>query len=183
VNTQPEIKSRCQELLKEQEMGRREIRKLISKATDPTKCLKAWGWTFTEKGIGGQWFKIFTLPHPLLLRWYEQVCLCREVSILLDFSNYCVTLWIKPHPKFEGAYYWLDISFAICPPISKLKTSFIFQEFAEELPKIIASVETESFYDTAKQKQIKVISGSELRTKIKQALQKIGGTVGAKLAR
>lgn len=69
MDTQSEIKSRCQELLKEQEMGRREIKRLISKAIDPARCLEALGWTFIKVDRGGQWTKIFALPYPLRATW------------------------------------------------------------------------------------------------------------------
>jgi len=70
TDNQSETKSYCQEPLKEQEMSRREIRELISKAIDPTRCLEAYDWTFTPNkdcGDGGRWSKTFSFIYPILV--------------------------------------------------------------------------------------------------------------------
>jgi hypothetical protein len=110
VNTQPEIKSHCQKLLEEQEMSRRKIRKLISKAAftmrDPTQCLKPWDWTFNRTGNNeNRWSKIFTLPYPLLAEWNGRLYLQQKMIVVLWFFDYVTGLWIEPYPKLESLRY------------------------------------------------------------------------------
>ena len=185
MNTQPKIKSCCQELLKEQEMSSRKIRKLISKAAftmgDPTRCLKPWGWTFGPSKHYTYWSKIFTLPYPLLATQNGLPYLRQEVIIVLNFSN-ChsdVDLWIRSCPE-SGIVHNSYSSYNAFLPKSKLRTSLILQKIAIELPKAISSLRTESFYDETKQKQIEVIPVSELRSKIGQVFKKAHETFGGK---
>ena len=179
MNIQPEIKSRCQELLREQEMGRREIRKLISKATDPTRCLEAWGWTFSKELLKGYWSKTFTLPYPLWAERRGRFYVQQTVLIQLGFTDYCIDLWIMPYSRSELTYY-VYVSGAVYPPKVKLKIPLILQKIAQKLPKAIASAETEPFYDEVKQEQIEVISGSELIAKIDQVFDEVRKTFASK---
>lgn len=165
MNIQPEIKSRCQGLLMEQEMGRREIRKLISRVTDPTKCLEAYGWKIKDTASCTCWYKIFTFPYPLRVMWHGQVYLQREVIIPIFFSYWYVSLDIRQYPEFKVPRIFYS-SYVIYTLKSKLKTDLILRKFAVELPKIIASAKTESFYDEEKQKQVKVIPILDLIVKI-----------------
>ena len=174
MNTQPEIKSHCQELLKEQETSRRKIRELISKVIDLTRCLEAYGWTLNYGNCDeGQWFKVFSLPYPLQVKRYRQSYLKQKITVRLYFSKYYVNLWVESYPEFGAVEYYLYSYYVIPSPRIKWKILFIFQNFADELSKIIASAETELFYDKTKQKQIEVIPVSELRTKIKQVFEEI----------
>jgi len=183
MNIQPEIKSRCQELLEEQKLGRKEIREFISKATvamgDPTRCLEPWDWTFNETWYReGRWSKTFDLPCPLLAQFkgfYPQ----QKVIIVLWFFDCFIGLWIKPYPESKSTYYLYSCR-STCEPKSNWKTSLMFQKIAIELPKVIASVKKEPVYDEAKQKQIEVIPVLELGEKINQAFKGICKTLGAK---
>ena len=169
MNTQSEIKSRCQELLKEQEMSRREIRKFISKATDPINWLKAWGWTYTHDIYWDYWSKIFILPYPLLVSSNKEVFFQRQMFIQFYFSYQQLGLRITSYPPCKIAqYYLLD---RVSLRKSRLRSSSILQKFAPELSKIIASAKTKLFYDKAKGKQVEVIPFLELRAKIKQAFE------------
>jgi hypothetical protein len=188
MNIQPEIKSRCRRLLKEQEMGRREIRKFISKVTDPIKCLKVYDWTFDGANRDvGRWSKTFTLPYPLLVEQHypmlveqhRQFHAQQTVIIQLGFTDHYTDLWIMPYPRSESVYH-VYVSGAAHPSKSKLIIPLILQKTAIELPKVIASVETKSSYDKAKQKQIEVISSSELIAKIGQVFKEICKMYGAK---
>ena len=177
MNTQPEIKSRCQELLKEQEMNRRQIRALISMAAfamgDLTQCLKPWGWTFSSNKdyINGCWFKTFSLPYPLLTRRNERFYLQQKIIIQLGFSDYYYTyLQIKPYPESDPACYLHSYCNAYGPE-SNWKMSLILQRTALELSKVISSLKTESFYDETKGERIEVIPVLELTTKIGQVFK------------
>ena len=192
MNIQPEIKSRCQELLEEQKLGRKEIREFISKATvamgDPTRCLEPWDWTFNETWYReGRWSKTFDLPYPLLVEQHypmlveqhRQFHAQQTVIIQLGFTDHYTDLWIMPYPRYESVYH-VYVSGAAHPSKSKLIIPLILQKTAIELPKVIASVETKSSYDKAKQKQIEVISSSELIAKIGQVFKEICKMYGAK---
>ena len=161
---------------RKQEISRRQIRELISKATDPTKCLKAWGWTFDEKNYGGWWSKIFTLPYPLLAIRDKPPYLQQKIIVWLFLAEQAIGLWIEPYPEPESPRYSRSSHEAYLSK-SKLKTSLILQRLAIELPKIIASAKTEPFYDEAKRKQIEVIPLSELRSKIGRVFEEICKTV------
>ena len=150
-------------------MDRRQIRTLISKATDPTKWLKTWGWTYTEDINWGYWSKTFTLPYPLRASSYGEIFFQRKVVIEFYFSYWQLGLRITSYPPSKIAHYYLFDPISL--PKSKLRASFIFQKFATELSKIIASAKTELFYDIVKRKQIEVVPLSELRAKIKQAFE------------
>jgi len=162
--------------LKEQEISRREIRRFIFKAIDPTRCLKAWGWIFIKTACGGQWSKTFNLSSPLLAVWFGQVYLRQEVIISLVFFEYNIDLWIGLYPE-SGTSYHVYSYYFINALKSKWKIPLILQKFATELPKIIASVKTAPFYDEAKQKQIEVILVSELKAKTAQFFGKAHKTV------
>ena len=88
--------------------------------------------------------------------------------IWLGFTDYVINLWIKPYPERESTCYMYTSDLMHRPKL-KLKACLIFQKIAKELPKIIASIGTESFYDKTKQKQIEFIPVLELAEKIEQA--------------
>ena len=186
MNTQRKIKSRCQELLKEQEMSRRKIRELISRAVfmmeDPTRCLEPWDWTFSKGDFTDEWARIFTLPCPLLVERDEQFYPQQKVIIVLQFTDYYIDLWVKPYPEFESTYYLYYLH--SCCDVRKLnlnRMSLIFQRTAIELPKVISSVRTESFYDETKRELVEVILVSELAAEISQLFEEVCKTLGAKL--
>jgi hypothetical protein len=162
-------------------MGRREIRKLISKATvtmrDLTQCLKPWGWTYSKGSHANEWAKIFTLPYPLRLKYCGQFYVRRKITVKLWFSDHFIGLYIGPYSSKAGCYSYT--SYNISSLKLRLKTPLILQKFAVELPKTIASAETEPFYDEAKQEQIKVIPAAKLAAKIEQVFKKIYKTFDA----
>ena len=173
MNAEPKIKSRCQELLREQEMGRREIRKLISKTTDVTQCLKAYDWTLRYDTYYVWWTKTFTLPYPLLVEWNERFYLQQKIVIQLGFTSFYYTCFrIKTYLESVIEYY-LNVSNVGRQLNSKLIMSLIFQNFAAELPKVITLIKTEPFYDEKKQEQVKVIPVSRLTVKIRQVFDEI----------
>ena len=161
-------------------MDRREIRKFIFKTVlamrDLTRCMEPWGWTFSKgEYIDGYWSKTFTLSYPLLVKRYERFYLRQKVIIALWFSDFYVDLEIKPYPKSRTVCYSYS-SYNIFSIELRLKTPLIFQKFAVELPKAIASAETEPFYDEVKQEQIKVIPATKLAAKIGQVFREIRKT-------
>ena len=163
----------------EQEMGRREIRKLISRVTDPTRCLEDYGWILKHKKNCNYnyWSKTFALPYPLLTTRYKDVYLRNKVKIHLGFADYYVSVWVERVLGLEHYFGSVRVPDA---PKSKLIVSLALQKFAAELPKIIASAKTKPFYDETKQEQIKVVMISELAVKIDQVFDEICGTFGVK---
>ena len=65
-------------------------------------------------------------------------------------------------------------------PKLKVRTSLILQKCAVELPKIIASAETEPFFDETKRERVEVIQVSKLAAKIDQIFEEICRAVGCK---
>ena len=180
MNIQPEIKSHCQELLKEQEMNRRQIRALISRAAfamgDLTRCLKPWGWTYTCFSGIDKWSKTFDLPYSLLSIRFRRVRLWRKITVRLTFSAYFIDLQIEPDPMCEAPRYLntyhspYDLMLNL-----NLKTSLALQKFATELPKIIASAKTKLIY--RKRQKIEVIPYSVLTVKMEHVFEEICKTI------
>jgi hypothetical protein len=192
MNIQSEIKSRCQELLKEQKISRREMRELISRAAftmrDPTRCLEPWDWTFDwTYNNEGKWSKIFTLPYPLLTTRKGLSYLQEEVVIALWFCSQYISLWIKPYPEpkpvyylHSGCVYYLYSGCDVQDLRSDRKVSSILQKTNIELSKIISSLKTKSFYDETNQERVEIIPISEFITKIDQIFREICKAHGAK---
>ena len=157
-----------------------EIRKLISKMTSLTRCLKDYGWTLDYGNYEeGQWSKTFTLPHPLLIKQHRRFYFQQKMAIQFDFSDYNIGLWVDLYSGWESPLY-LHSYFNINKSALNWEKSLILQRIAVELPKIINSLKTESFYNETEQEQIEVIPVSELRAKISQLFEEVCKTFGAK---
>ena len=184
MNIQSEIKSRCQELLKEQKISRREMRELISRAAftmrDQTRCLEPWDWTFDwTYNNEGKWSKIFTLPYPLLTTRKGLSYLQEEVVIALWFCSQYISLWIKPYPEPKPVYY-LHSGCDVQDLRSNRKISSMLQKTNIELSKVISSLKTKSFYEETNQEWVEIIPISEFITKIDQIFREICKAHGAK---
>ena len=175
-------------LLKEQEMGRREIRKLISKAAfamgDLTQCLKPWGWTFhATASDGGYWRKIFNLSHSLFIEGYEDARFQNKLIVELSFSPYVIFVWTQIPRINDGEEikepYFRSYHCALPNKFPESNISFILHRYANEISEIIDTVKPELFYDETKQQQIEAIRVLELAKKIERTFRKICKTFGA----
>ena len=176
MNTQPEIKSRCQELLKEQEISRREIKGLISKATCLTRCLEVYGWTFYQRHGGGAWIKYFNLPYYLHISTYgrHKTRFVKNLVVQLEFKrreqsvyafSYKPVYTLSLYVEFGGILYLCDC-FVFGPLKAKCKIFFTLQKFIKDLPKVFDSVEMELFYDTSMRKRVQAVGDSVLKNEM-----------------
>ena len=202
MNIEPEIKSRCKRLLKEQEISRKEIRELISRAAftmgNPTKCLEVYGWTLTGNRKRGYWSKTFDFPYFIriveIVEQRQKVFFRNKLIIYLNFYNVLsdtstviLEMNMPSHSLFkykDDSYYRRSGKEMFCAynfhePRVILKVSLMLLNFARELPKVLSSLKTKSIYDEAEESygRTEIIEASEVIEKVRNAFKRAGNAV------
>lgn len=176
-------------------MSRREIRELISKAIDPTRCLEAYDWTFTPNkdcGDGGRWSKTFSFIYPILvietISKHKKIYLRDKLLVEVCFQQIYprkVNLELKINLPISASFNYTSNSLYqregmqcfcvrwILGSKTRFKTFLLLINFAKNLPKVFNSVETECFYGQSKQQQLKAILGRKLAKKTRQTFKRI----------
>ena len=163
MNTQPKISRReIREL----------IRKLIAKATDPTKCLEAYDWTFTPSEYGGIWVKSFNFPYYLLTSNKTNVHLVKNLIVKLEIDTWgpvSLQFLINSKSSHQAVYSSRCETFN-CFTFNELKVRYkmccMLQQLAINLPKTIDSIRMKSFDGKKNRQQIKIIWDLKLKHEI-----------------